>query len=312
MKPVFLPLADFVTTAHQILKAGFVATLLAVPTLSHGDIVANFSGGGSSSSPVTDHYDAWTGMAGGGWSTAWELRNNYSGSGTGAPTFEVISTPSTLWSGPRLQVTPVETRQKWSIGRSYDFDSLGSSQISISFQISIDDLGTFLSTPTNSLFIGENNTNTGNLTTSTSWFLAAFGGSNPNGNVSTSSNYRGAKQAQWNVGIGGSDAYVPTGILLQEDTLYTFTLTLDSASYTYTLTLTDGTNTFTSGLLTFRSENPLGRTLVFAEDTEMGQNLGFSLGNIVIAPVPEVSSSLLMLTGVTALLVRRQHKPVTR
>lgn len=269
-------------------------------------IVARFADGNTE-----NEVDGYKGKAGNGWSTAWEQRG-YASSGSASAAIGSISVVNdgTLWDTNRLKVTPSNnaTGTGASVGRAYnrvyeDFDA--GNPVEISFRFSFDDLGSFLSTSSNNIFIGENTANSGNPTSGTAWFLLGFGGTSYNAAPTGSSSYATARQGQWNLSLGPT-GYVPTGIRLQADVLYTFTLSIYPSTgagvdSTYTVHLTNGTNSFQSGILKFRNEKELGGMLVFAETYASGQGATFSIGNISISQIPEPSSVALLLVPLTTI-----------
>ncbi len=289
----------------SLLRGGLVAACLLTTLPLQAQIIANFADGNTE-----EAVDGFIGKAGGGWRGEWEYRGYASsGSASAAVGSVTVVNDGTLWSGNRLKATPSNnaTGTGISIGRSYGAEDGGidlTKPISISFQFSFDDLGTFLSSSGNNVFIGENSANSGNRTTGTSWHIMGFGGNNltaaPN---MGSSSYNTARQGQWN--IGNDQIYIPTGILLAEDVLYTFTISITpsndaGAKSSYYVHLTDGTNTFTSDQFLFRSAQDLGRMLVFAETYTSTQGATYSIGNISISQIPEPSGVAFVLLGAGA------------
>ncbi len=249
-------------------------------------IIVDFAGGGSNTSPETSVVDAFSGKAGLGWDTAWETRTY----GTGALGSAQVLATGAIWGGDNhLTVTPSNngTSTGVSLARSYESFGLVSlnKPITISFQFAIDNLGTFLSTASNEIFIGENGTNSANRTSGSSWVLQAFGGSNTNQSPGKGSAYSTARQGQWNLGTS-ANGFVPTGILLQQNVMYTFTLDINPTTYDYTVSLSNGITTFQSGLLDFHSNQVLGRYIVFGEQYATGQGATYSFGNLSIIPEP--------------------------
>ncbi len=282
------------TVSHRFGKTGLrlsrllpigTCLLMAAVAPVQGQIIADFVDGGSHASQINNKVDAYRGMVGDGWTSRWVLRNDY-GSGGSYGSVAVVS-DGALWTGNRLKLTPNGNATGTGFGVSRQYTSHGAVNISqplmISFQVSFDDLGAFLNTSSNQIFIGENNTDAISATTTTTWFVQAFGGPDPAQNL-TKVGYETAKQGQWNLGDGSG--FVPTGLLLEENVLYSFTLALDPANHTYTVRMTNGTQVFQSGILHFRSEQVLGRTLVFGQQYVATEGATFSFGHIAIVPEP--------------------------
>ncbi len=287
---------------------GILATMLMAVLPLQAQIIANFADGNT-----TDEVDGYMGKAGNGWSGSWGQRgyatpNNTANRNAAFGSVGVVN-DGTLWDTPRLKVTPSNNTTGTGVGVSRPYHQVSEyvdarMPVMISFQFSIDDLGSFLSTPTNQIFIGENGGDSGNRTTTSAWYIQGFGGTNyaeaPGG-----SSFSTARQGQWNFGLGG-DLYEPTGIRLEAGVLYTFTLSIypstgEGVDSTYTAYLTNGTDNYQSGILKFRSEEELGRTIVFAESYVAGQGATYSLGNISIAQIPEPSSVALLLMAAVAI-----------
>lgn len=278
---------SFPRLAGRLQKVGrrffmVVSGALMAVSVAHGEIVASFADGGSGENPVSNQYDAWPGAAGGGWKGGWGLRYN---GGSGDHSI-AVQKGGRGWQGAHLKITPAPTRPHWSVYREYDLSTLDSDVITISFNISVDDLKAFKTTASNRIFIGENGGSSPNITSSTTWFLAAFGGTNPQ----SGSGVDGGLQAQWNV--GSKDRYFGTGVLLRENKVYSFTITLNHTKRTYTVAISDGGKRYVSGQLEFHSDQPLGRTIVFAQQVAEGQVAGISIGNLVISPVSKTKTSL--------------------
>lgn len=294
------------TLGSSLYLMGLTAILTLSPAALTAQVVADFAGGGSHQNQVNNVVDAYRGMVGEGWTNRWVLRNNY---GSGSMGSVAVVNGGTLWSGNRLQLTPSNNATGTGFGVSRTYSSYGSMDITkpvrISFQVSIEDLGTFLDTSRNEIFIGENNTDSMNRTGTTSWYVQAFGGNDPDEHL-TRPGYETARQMQWNFGNG--DLFVPTGIILQTNVLYSFEVNLNPANYTYTVKLSDGTTTFISEILGFRSEEALGRTLAFGQLYSETEGATWSFGHISIIPEPTTTALVAMGTILLVFTQRRKFR----
>jgi len=271
------------------------------------EIVANFEAGNTNTA-----VDGYTGMAGNGWTGGWALRNNY---GSGSMGSVGVVDDGTLWDGNRLQLTPSNNATGTGFGVSREYTSYGdvniNQPITISFQVSFDDLGDFLETPSNFIYIGQQGTTSLNrVAGGTAWYLYAFGGDDPTLHpAGAGSSFNTARQMQWNVGAGDGSTLLPTDIYIEEDVLYTFTLSINPAEFTYTLLLSNGTETFESGTLNFfGGDQATGTTLVFGQRYAVEEGATFSVGNIAIIPEPSAFGMLLLGTSAMSFLCCRKRR----
>ncbi len=293
-----MPLNPF----SRFLTLCLAAAFLPFATAAHGaPIIARFTHGGSSSSTVTSEVDAWTGQIGDGWSSVWARSS---------ATTEVISTASPIWgANPRLQITPGGTGGH--VNRIYDPDyvaPIATLPITISFDLSIDNMGDFLNTATNHFFLAQSNSASSNPTSNTNWLIYGYGGTDSDAAVGESGLLATAKQGQWNLLDRSNNSYVPTGIALTQGVLYSFTLTLDRVNKSYSVWLTDGTETFRSDSLSFYNTNGnFVSRLVFSQNYQGSQSAIYSISNIGIIPEPSVLALVVGAGAVVGLAALRRR-----
>lgn len=251
-------------------------------------IIAGFDGGGSSASPVTDEVDAWTGMAGNGWSDAWGTLSNSSGVTVSS---SVLNTsPLQTGEGNYLSTTVTSsiasTRSSTNFRQYTAFDGVTlSTEHTVSFLYRLDTLPTDLSR----VNIWDGTAGSSGVPADRTWFIRT-GGTN------------------WFFESNGS--LVDSGIAWVQGDVFAFTLALNPAanSYVGTLTNLNTTSTFTSGTLGFNDDRgSVGGFLNFGITTNGNATSTYSLDSVMVV-VPEPSVTGLAVLGVLGMIVLSLHQ----
>lgn len=245
------------------------ATGLILPNPASGQIIADFSGGGSTASPVTNQVDAWTGMAGEGWQTAWSSSGNSSVTRVADVLDSAPLTPGENYLQFSM-INPEDGVQTGAVHRQYDGASMGLQQ-TVSFQFRLDSaLSTF-----NRIRIFDGQSATLTESGVVSWFIRTQG-------------------TTWRVYNGTST--VDTGMTLVAGNVYDFRIQITDDTYSVTINdLTAETN-YTSGALDFYSASAttVGGYLNFSLATAANSTSMASLSGIEIIPEPSVASAFLL------------------
>ncbi len=111
-------------------------------------------------------------------------------------------------------------------------------------------------------------------------------------------------------GFFGSGNLLDTGVVLNEDEIYSFRVVVDPDLQSYDLTIvSDSGQAFTASGLGFRNQDPnaLADRLVFAGNLPAGaaDRASFSIDNLVLTPEP--GRAILLLLGGLGLLARRRR-----
>ena len=230
-----------------------------------GAIEANFDAGNTSAA-----VDGYVGMAGDGWTGAWETAITLTGDPPepiGEPTVGVIESGTELFpgGGNYLSFAAAET-SKSAVARTYDeleagFDA--SLPHTVSFKLRIDEdvqNGGSYDTYQDRYFVCDSPGPVTGTTYDNSWSLFSF---------ATDKGPLAAKN--WGVFDGSCDnsglteaRIVDTGIPLVGGTVYDVDITVDPSRRLYSASISDGVNSFYQENLRFRtSEYAAGRTLSF-------------------------------------------------
>ncbi len=266
---------------------------------SAAPIVANFTDGNSSS-----QVDAYTGVAGDGWATAWGTARNTENS---SQTITVTDSNPFPDGGNRLSVSLTSTHSAargLTVARRYDGVNLAKAQ-TISFDFRLDSTPAetrrfyfFDSTLSDPTLSGEAATNT--------WSIRV----NANGRVLLGNGRSGANAVFYTVPSGD--------ITLSAGTPYRFTIEVSPAavaaesSYTVRIeNLTNPVDVYQSAALAFiGSHTATGGNLNFYSSLEAvssSTTLTYSLDNISV--VPETSTVALASAGLVSLGLARLLRP---
>jgi len=263
-------------------------------------VAARFTGGGSDAAPVTDVVDAYVGMPGDGWATAWEKAT------LRADATVAVSTASPVKSGGEyLSVSAVGTTEatmgRAVVARDYKTtDAPGidwSAEHTIKFTVRIDEttigdpeFDTFTAFDDRYLMFDASGLQSGPSEAAT-WMITAY---------AAEGDYAGAEVVgQWSFYDGQRDdgamngaLNVDTDVDIVAGGVYDFTIVVDPETRSYNATVSDGVHSFTANDLGWRtSAADVGGYLHFG--TRQSDEIdvrAFSLDDLVIttAGVPTV------------------------
>lgn len=289
------PLARFLSL-RKIGPCLLFLTLHLAATRSEAAILAEFTGGGSSASPVTNTVDAWSGKAGEGWLTEWRITAN-----SGVISTMNVTNASPLDShGNHLGASlsfPDAAAGNGNIHRQYGENQevkLNQAQ-TVSFLLRLDS-----SLATLDRFRLWDGTSTGALIETgsgeqASWFIRTSG-------------------SVWKFGNGGvaNANLVSSGISIVAGNVYRFTLDIDPATKSYVVTLVDLTAdlSYTSPTLGFASNvTQVGGNLNFGVTKAAGDTpLAWSLDSVSVTAVPEPTSAALVGGGLLLIVAHSMRR----
>ncbi len=293
---------------HRVLSWVFIGLLIAsAPSLASADIIANFTGGNGTAS-----VDQYQGTAGSGWSTAWKAIVG----GTFTATNTVVSANPLNSSGNYLSVSLTNNANLqwapyacWSAFRQYENNgnvSLTSDHV-LQFDYRVDSLPTGWGTSQQDrieIFDNSYNTLGGDqpwLDETSSWFATALGTVTANTSLSGKwlfGDFDGSDTTwNWNTKI------VNSGIAVEANKVYSFTISLHPTTDTYDVAVTDGTNSFSATDLGFRNDaGPTGKLNWAMRLSDTGDTGAFSLDSVNISTIPEPASLTILVTAVLGLI----------
>nr|HRJ70736.1 hypothetical protein [Terrimicrobiaceae bacterium] len=254
----------------------------------HGQIIAEFSGGDS-----TSVVDAWTGKAGDGWSNAWTraYTGNFPDSSVKGPAsigyVSLNGTENYLRTGfksaPASAAGSTIARQYTSYG---DVNLADPHEVSFFYRVV---QGTTASI--NDINIGDLNViSTGPYSAVTTWRI----GVDPT-------------DSTWRFGNGTNNVgsfWLDSNLSVSVGDIYFFRITIDPASYTYDAYVENVTDnlSFSADGLAFRTNKAVGGYLNFYSSVLLGDpNFIFDMTSLEIAAVPEPGTAALL--GAAGLVV---------
>lgn len=276
----------------KLLAALLLLLVVASPRLATGQIIAEFSGGVS-----TSVVDAWTGTAGNGWSNAWT--RSYTGLFPDS-TVRIDGDPAwTSLNGDnnylRTGFRPAAAATGYStIGRQYtnfgDVNLADPQEVSFFYRVH---QGTTASI--NDINIGDlSQISTGPYAAVTTWRLGVD-----------------ATDSTWRFANGTSGAWLDSNMTVSVGDIYFFRITIDPDSYTYDAYLENVTDnvSFSSDGLAFRTNKAVGGYLNFFSSVQLGDpNFVFDLTSLQVAAIPEPSAAMLVVAAGLALFGRRSRR----
>ncbi len=270
---------------------------------SAAPIVANFTDGNSSS-----HIDAYTGMAGDGWATAWGMTGN--GSMTRSAT--VLSDNPLSGGGNYLQATGVAAHQSASrsmtVGRRYSGDSqvkLNEAH-SVSFEYRLDSANM-----ERIYFFDASSLTHSAEALGTTWLIRA----DPAGPATGLSS--GVFRLYY--GPGNDNRFSPTGFAFNTGDVYRFTINVTPAVIAAdsrwsvridnltASTFWDSNDVRPDGLAFYTPQTSVGGYLNFTLTIPVGGTGSYSLDNITV--IPESSTVALASAGLLSLGLARYLRP---
>jgi len=277
-----------------LILAGSWICLVALGSFAHGQVMSTFE-------KQTQELDEvgsgnFPGTPGDGWQDAWKVRRYLAGDNKSSNRIEGIGVVETSIAGlPKaIRLQPLEDRPDVGVGVSRAYESTPDLDISQPYRIA---LQVFLSrvpdkkaSPADTfIFIGENGTDAVNPTSGTTWMLQGFMGASSKNRVVTSKQDHvlyPARQSQWNLVDApvGSETplYLPTGIVLEQDKLYSIEILINPSDATYRCQIKSDTQEYTSDVLHYDGSKPLGRNLVIGSRYPAGNPFQLFVGEIKI------------------------------
>ena len=266
--------------ASSLKKSLALALVVAcVPgALSAAVSTLGFTGGTGTAS-----FDQYTGIAGGGWNGAW-------GSSGTASTVAVSSTTPIGSGGNYLSVINTNTTGDSPIYRQFD-STLGQSVTAayqVSYSLRLDTLGNFNNV--NDYISLSDSATSGGTSTTSSFFIRAFGAVSGTANAGVWAFYNGPQ----NGGGYNSNLWINSSMALTAGTTYSFTINIDPTTKTYSVSIFDGSTTATATGLGFRSNSFSGGSyLNFTTRNDAAttsDTIAYSLDNISVSAIPEPST----------------------
>lgn len=269
--------------------------LIAAGNTSKAAIVANFDDGAGSTS-----VDQYPGVAGDGWGTDWVTTANASG--------EILSGSPLNGGGNYLSVS-TSLASSQGVYRTYtNFDGVDlTKKHVIQFDWRFSGNYDQLDQNTDRLYISDGTAASNGQASSTAFNIRVHGAARGTANAK-----------EWAVFDGNQDGadittadnqWVNTGMTMERDVVYSFTITLDPENRSYDVSIDNGTMTVTVTDLGFnRSTFDVSGTLHFRTlKSTGGDNLTFGFDSVQIAPVPEPTSLGLMACAAAMMARRRGH-----
>jgi hypothetical protein len=244
---------------------------MSVP-LSAGLVTAGFDGGAGTSSA-----DQYPGIAGSGWSGAWNTGNLPSG-GINAT---LQSTPPLGTGGNHLRVAVASTNADVGIGRAFDNGNGtsgvdGTKPVTFEFDVRLDSFNSGFSSSTGDYLTIHNNTSLVSASGTATWIIRVVGGATP----------------QWQVYNGNRDGaafnaarLVNSGMTAVPGTIYSFTIVADPVNRSYTSTISNGSGQVTVENMGFRTNaTTVGDTFgTFGKKDSAGDTLAYAIDSITIS-----------------------------
>ena len=235
--------------------------------------------------------DQYPGVAGDGWSTAWEATSNASAS---------VNNASPLNGGGNYLTATTDTASARGVKRAYtNFGDVDLSQVHvIKFDWRFDGNIANFASDSDRLYIADGSAGGLGESGATAFHIRAHGDDRGTANGGEWAVYNGDQDQEGDI---DDNKWVNTGMAFQAGVVYTFTVTLDPANRTYDVDIDNGTTDVTVNAIGFKtSATTVAGTLNFMSRKSTGvDDLSYSIDSISIA-VPEPAS--LMLLGVGAVL----------
>jgi len=266
-------------------------------------VAAHFDGGGSSTVPVTNVVDAYTGMAGNGWNGAWgqklsqaTLTANVVASGD--PGFDELQSGTGAYLSLTAQGNLGTTEASAGVGRDYSCINVEGVDWTkphiVRFKLRIDeDVDGALSTFTGNYdryAITDSTALNSTTHPNNTWAIAAYGGEN----ASTGGNVTEEMVGKWcfadGDGAGTIVSLVNSGIALTTGGVYDFTILVDPTDKTYDVAVSDGTaESSATGLHWRTSAATVGGFLNFVCGVNSDSDVrAWSIDEIIISTPPTV------------------------
>jgi len=278
-----------------------------------GETIANFTDGNND----VDKVDAYHGVAGGGWRTAWRENTLVSGGGAITDSTQVVDANPIDGGGNYLHcqvtTTGVGTSACYATGRSFS-DGVDVTKIfHIDFTIRIDenmDGGTTFDGYHDRYTMCDGDSVATSTHSNCSWEIFAHGAAGAQahaGAVKQWAFYDGDNNGSFN----GADPtkMLSTGIALTTGGVYDFSVTVDPVSKTWSGSVSDGTNTWSHSNMGWRTSGSLTTHIYFESKAGPGSDTRiWSVDSISIVNVPEPCSAVLLAIGVATLAMRRVRR----
>ncbi len=258
-------------------------SLLPLAAASGSTVVANFDDGNS-----TAEVDAYVGMPGDGWDTAWKVPTPANQSVTAAAVTpgDAGFSEVTPGSGSYMSYEAVGTSSgagSGAVTRAYDDPAFGivlSQPHTVEFTVRLDEDVSLFDNYSDRYYLYDIDIARNGSYGGCRWIISAYGGAGsaaPADVVGEWSLYNGTRAGGWANTVNTDIAMVTGGV-------YDFKVDVDPATQSWDCTISDGTNTFTETGLGWRNAGPSsGGYLGFnARNATTGDTRAFSLDNISI------------------------------
>ena len=248
---------------------------------AEGAIVANFTGGAGSAS-----VDQYPGIGGDGWTTAWVENNDTN------VFAEILSGSQLNGGGNYLSITNTVASSN-GVRRSYE--TTGEVDLTqphvIRFDWRFSGNYDHFNAVGDRFYIGDGSIASGGQGSSTAFNIRAHGDERDTANAKEWAVYNGTQD-------GGSVAddhtkWVNTGMLMEHNVVYAFTITVDPANLEYDVSIFNGTTTVAVNDMGFNklNANPLTGVLFFMSNkSTSADSLTFGFDSVSISAVPEPTS----------------------
>lgn len=270
-------------TANIITSAGlgllFGASAASAQTTP---ISANFTGGNGTAS-----FDQYTGVAGGGWASAWNVVQN---TVEGTQTIGVANTSPVSSGGNYLSFSNTGTNGGNNLGLNRTWDtntfSATAAPFRISFDLRIDSVSGWNSTND---YITLSTGGSGNASPGggSTFIIRAYGANIGTAVANTWAFYNGGKD-----GLGfNTSLFISSGMAVTSGTTYKFTIDLNPAALTYVATINNGTTSISSAAMGYRTNLANKSTFqINSMNSAPADTFAYSLDSVGITVIPEPSS----------------------